>query len=741
MKNCFKKIVAFALVCLVVFFAFGINAFAGTTKITVVWSNPGEDCSNEVMFSWQSTNSKSDFYFVEKGKDFSEGKAYKCDGTKTDVFTTYSYKLSIDGLEPATTYQYKISSGDTETVIYEVTTASVASSFNFAWFSDIHTNTGSSNRITYANDLFQKITKDSGGYDMILVTGDEVSNGGNYSCYEMLTDLKYNPTLQTTMWACVPGNHSYYSDTQSSLVTNEYYEAMTNHPDNGYDKLSSSFWFLYNSVLFVGLDSLTIQKSATTIASQQAWFRKVVEQNEGRYQYLIVFQHYPWLNALTGALAAGYYSGYKAWYEIFDEYNVDLALAGDYHTYYRSNKLYQNKPVSIDNPNGTVYMGARQIGGRAAGGSYYIKDRQNPEYFACRLDNEESTTSGAGYFTVTSEGISWKMYDHKTMSVVDTMFLPAKRSINWNKYKDVIVNSTFFTSAGTTGYVNFNTTYKYYVDSMTVKNSSGNVLATVNPALENKATALISNLSTNTAFDLKVEYVFADGDKKEVTISANTYGNYGEVYGFNVTSLSGKLNASFNYDLKNNIISKFEIYQDNQLLDTYNLSDNSGVYNKTLDSAKLDLNATYKLVGKNSKNEVIYSSNKQYTFYGDLDLSGMFDIGDIDASFNEITSGKTLTGNALLLNDFNNDGLFDIGDVIIMYKAVKENKISIKNNTYTVVYLDFDGNVASTQEVKEGENAVTPTFASVNGYTFEYLSASDKKVSSNLVIKAVYKAN
>ena len=159
MKNCFKKIVTFALVCLVVFFAFGINAFAGTTKITVVWSNPGEDCSNEVMFSWQSTNSKSDFYFVEKGKDFSEGKAYKCDGTQTDVFTTYSYKLAIDGLEPATTYQYKISSGDTETVIYEVTTASVASSFNFAWFSDMHIHTGSTNRITYTNDLLKRLHK------------------------------------------------------------------------------------------------------------------------------------------------------------------------------------------------------------------------------------------------------------------------------------------------------------------------------------------------------------------------------------------------------------------------------------------------------------------------------------------------------------------------------------------------------------------------------------------------------
>ena len=740
MKNCFKRLIAITLVCLVVFLSFGINASAGTTKISVVWSNPGEDCSKEVMFSWQSTNSKSDFYFVIKGEDFGNGKMFKCEGTKTEYFTTYSYKLAIDGLEPATTYQYKIASGDAETVIYEVTTASVASSFNFAWFSDMHVHTGSPNRVTYANDLLQKITTESGGYDMILVTGDEVSNGGNYSCYDMLTDLRYNPTLQTTMWACVPGNHSYYSETESKLVTNQFYEAMTNHPKNGYDEKSSSFWFLYNSVLFVGMDSLTIQNSSTTISAQQTWFRKVVEQNEGRYQYLIVFQHYPWLNALTGALAAGYYSGYKAWYEIFDEYNVDLALAGDYHTYYRSNKLYQNKPVSIDNPNGTVYMGARQIGGRA-GGNYGIHGEQNPEYFACRLHNEEDTTSGAGFFTVTSEGIEWKMYDHKTMSLVDSMFLPAKRSINWGKYKDVISDSTFFTSAGTTGYVNFNTTYKYYVDTMTVKNSSGNVLATVNPALNNKATAILTGLTVNTAFDLKVEYEFADGTKKEVTINANTYGNFGEVYGFNVTSLNGKLNASFNYDLKNNIISKFEIYQDNQLLDTYNLSDNSGVYNKTLDSAKLDLNATYKLVGKNSKGEIIFNANKQYTFYGDLDFDGEFDYGDVDASFDIISTGKSLDGNALLLNDFNDDGSFDIGDVIMIYKALKDNKTSIKANVYTVVYLDFDGNVASTQEVKEGENATTPTFANVSGYTFEYLSASDKKVSSDVVIKAVYKAN
>ena len=98
-------------------------------------------------------------------------------------------------------------------------------------------------------------------------------------------------------------------------------------------------------------------------------------------------------------------------------------------------------------------------------------------------------------------------------------------------------------------------------------------------------------------------------------------------------------------------------------------------------------------------------------------------------------------GSALELNDFNNDRVFDIGDAILMYKAIKANKESMKENYYTVIFLDFEGNVISRQSVKENEDATVPEFDEVAGYTFDYLSKSNKGITGDAVIKAVYKAN
>jgi len=741
MKTNFKRLLSLLIVLAVMFFAFASKTYAATAKLSVIWSNPGENCSEEVTFSWQSTVEDSTFKFALYDEpDWTNAQIFEVKGKQTNYFDTYSYKLAIDDLEPATAYKYQITSGDATSAVYKVTTASLASDFSFAWVSDIHTHTGSSNRITFANQLLQQINKDASGINLIVGTGDEVAYGGNKAGYEMLTSLTSNPSIQTMMWANVPGNHTYYDDGKSGLSTNGYFETMTNHPNNGYDSLSSSYWFIYNSVMFVMMDSLTIQKSATTIAAQQAWFKKVVSQNQGKFQYLFVLQHFPWLNALTGSLSTGYYSNYMKWYEIFDEYGVDVCLAGDYHTYYRSNRLYQNHVVDMDSKNGTIYMGNRQIGGRAAGGSYYIKENQNPEYYACRLDNTYSESSGCGYFKVTAKGIEWKMYDHQTLSVVDSCFIPAKRDINWASAKEEVVDSAFFTACGDTGYINFNTAYKGYVDKVSVLDAQGMATQSICPSKERSATLILKGLEANKTYEYNVEFMFADGTYKQTKLYGNTYGDYGEVYGFNILSDDSKVSAQFNYNLKNNVITKFEIYQDDKKVATIT-PDATGKYKGVLNDAKLDLNSEFTLYGKNDKDDVIYSVKKKYTLYGDINFNGTFDIKDIDSSFETINSGKALEGNALGLNDFNGDGIFDIGDVILMYQGVKANKTAMKENVYTVTFLDFDGNVISTQEVKENEDAVIPEFAAVTGYKYAYLSLSNKMITSDTVIKAIYKAD
>lgn len=746
MKGYLRKLCVLLIVMTLSFIALSFKTFAVSTKISVIWSNPGEDCSSEVSFAWQSTSEISEFYFtLASDTSFANAKKYVISGEKTNAFDTYAYKFDVDNLSPNTSYIYKISSGDSTSEVYTVTTASNAGDFSFIWTSDMHVHPNASERITFTNKLYTKIAQDSElPINLIVGTGDEVAYGGSKTAYEQLTNLKQNPSLQTMMWANIPGNHTYYADGKASLKDAEgggnlYFEAMTNHPDNGFSDVNSSYWFIYNSVMFVLMDSLSIQISSTKLSDQQAWLKQVVSENEGKFQYLIVGQHYPWMNALTGAKSASYTSTYSAWYKVFDEVGVDIAIAGDYHTYYRSNKIYNDQVVADDASQGTVYMGNRQIGGRAAGGSYYIKERQNEEYYACRLDNPTATTSGCGYFTVTTKGIEWKMYDCDTLKVVDECFIPAKRGINWEPVKDKVAESSIFTASGNTGYINFNTSYKDYVKKMDVYYASGQLALTIEPSKDKTSTAIINNLELNKAYQYKIKYTFVDDTTKEAVVYGNTYGDYGEIYGFNISSNGEKFTATFNADLKNNVVKSFEIRQDDKNIAAFSVSD-SKLYNIVLENAKMNLDSTFTLNALNASGNIIFSTKKQYTYYGDVNVSGKFDMDDVDSAFKYIMEGKEFSGNALNLNNFNNDNKFDIGDVILMYKALKEGKSKIKAPAYTVVFLDFDGEVISTQIVKENENAVLPEFKEYAGYEFDYLSGSYKQITSDIVIKAIYKA-
>ena len=739
MKKVFKKLLIFINIFLFCFVFFGIKTGALTTAITVVWSNPAEDSSSAMSFSWQCTDPTSKFEICLKtDPDFTGARVFNLQGVKSENFPTYSFKLTVDDLICDTTYKYQISSGTVTTPVYEVTTAGVAGEFKFVWMSDIHAHPGYTDRTTKANALMKIIDEDSNNEcKMILFTGDEVSNGGNFETFKTLTDLKNMPAFQTKMWANIPGNHTYYAASESSMVGNKFYEDVTNHPDNGYDPLSSSYWFMYNSVLFVGLDAETLRMSTTKQSDQQAWFSRVVEANEGRYQYLIVFQHDPWLNALTGALKSGYGSHYGTWHEVFDKYDVDLALAGDYHTYYRSNKLYNGEIVDLDYEHGTVYMGARQIGGRA-GGSYGIKDNQNPEYFACRLDNTTSSTSGGGYFTVNASGITWKMFDHDTKKVVDSCFIPARRAINWENKKAKVAETTFFTASSTNGYVNFDSTYKGYVKTLEVKDEAGQLLAKVTPAKDNTSTAILTNLNKNAAYKFVCTMHYADDTSKTFEIYGNTYGDVGEIYGFDIHGKTARYSCEFSYRLKNDLITKFEIYQDETLLETINVTQKVGSFDKILENSVLNYNSVFSLIGKDSNGDIVFTKTKRYNFSGDINLDGVFSSEDLDKGFEMFKNGEVAGEYFLEQNDFNGDRTFDIGDLIMMYQNLHDGKRTMRDNVYTVIYLDFYGNIVSRQRVQEGRNSLEPAIEDINGYKFVYFSQSNKYITSDAVIKAVY---
>ena len=99
----------------------------------------------------------------------------------------------------------------------------------------------------------------------------------------------------------------YYYYTGSSTFYDYYwYLAVKNNPPNGpgTTEQEGCHWFLRDSVLFVGIDSLIHKGSRMTrygdktnvLRDQTNWFDRVVSEQKNRksFRYLVVVQHDPW---------------------------------------------------------------------------------------------------------------------------------------------------------------------------------------------------------------------------------------------------------------------------------------------------------------------------------------------------------------------------------------------------------------------------------------------------------------
>ena len=68
----------------------------------------------------------------------------------------------------------------------------------------------------------------------------------------------------------------------------------------------------------------------------------------------------------------------------------------------------------------------------------------------------------------------------------------------------------------------------------------------------------------------------------------------------------------------------------------------------------------------------------------------------------------------------------------------KDSVVNPTEKEFTVIFKDKEGNVLSTQKIKEGKAATAPTVPSVEGYEFKGWDKDFSKVTADLEVKAVY---
>ena len=258
------------------------------------------------------------------------------------VFNKYSATLA--GLEPDTEYKYIVCSDESGTSC-EPHYFKTAGSCRWSAFviSDFHSYLPLPGRLVSAMSMLDVLNKKNPKADFVVSLGDIVAWGGSYSFWKRMYE---EPYFHNYMWATLNGNHDNMS--RKYELTSDYFRYANNVPANGYgDQVGVCYWFIYSDALFIMLNNEEM-RSKEGLKAAREWVTEVLESHPD-VKYRIVCEHYQWFSGERGTT-----SQYARWRDIFDKYEVDLALAGNNHIYVRSEAIEEG--IVTDGSTGTVYL-------------------------------------------------------------------------------------------------------------------------------------------------------------------------------------------------------------------------------------------------------------------------------------------------------------------------------------------------------------------------------------------------
>ena len=437
------------------------------SKLQLITAGPGADCSTEMTVSWHSPvpvnyveyTTADDTSFARSGKIWIKAELTKAEDfegrndsgstvhygwgrlsgstIKLDHTRFYVCKAKLEGLKPNTDYIYRVGTNGASPLSagpFKFKTAGTqGGQFTFFWAADLHTPSGDSKYVKRISELIGFANANLKNQSLpevsyVLFTGDLVEEGAYYSSWLYWDAI---PELREYMWASCVGNHDYYFDesyrvgSQKARVSPRWQYECTAFPDtNKYTKSDSSveelppsnYWYLYNRVLFIGIDSMLEESCDPEYTSensaQMRWFKAVLKENEEKYDYIVAFQHFAYI--VNDKVMYGHYDDWKT---VYDEAGVDFALSSDSHEYDRTFELYKDRAIETGK-NGTVYVTSPMTEGSAldpmtnkAPGKYNSKS----EFYAGGVKGGMYFVVNSNSMTMYTIGKNGTVFDEKTV--------------------------------------------------------------------------------------------------------------------------------------------------------------------------------------------------------------------------------------------------------------------------------------------------------------------------------------
>lgn len=401
-------------------------------------THPGADAGTTTNVSWHADGSKCTLWVTKQGDiNFCNASEYILEGKLSTVEEYYDrpsgryyvYKMTLSDLTPDTEYIFKIKERDDYYTGYSFRTAPVNKEFSFGWLADVHLDPVESKkpeRVDYLTGLMKE--KLGTNPYFIAFTGDLVKWGNMYASWQ---EFRKSEAFKTHSLIYTPGNKEYYKlknweqDDSVLYYSPEWFLDCTNLPDNGPEGIEGTYYCLYDRLLFITINSNKEEHANNkvpnhtdvTIPKQREWFEKVIADNKGKFDYIIVQTHYAFFTHEEDTTDVCRWGNYNIWKDLFDKYSVDFAIAGDYHEYVRTNPVFKD---GLAKENGTIYLTYAQVAERTD-----ILELKESDKDPLLAKYSIGSATAFGTFTVNDKEILFKYYDYAG-KLIDSVSCPKK---------------------------------------------------------------------------------------------------------------------------------------------------------------------------------------------------------------------------------------------------------------------------------------------------------------------------
>lgn len=340
----------------------------------------------ERNFIWHS-NSNVGYvdYAVKNGNTFPE--EYTSVQTRTSVFNGKTvHRATVFGLKNDTEYVYRFRSGNTVSTLKYFETDPI-DHFNFIFVGDPQlgpSNLGNDTEkwkktLSTALSMFPETS-------LLVSAGDQVEESSNASLYTALL----SPTqLSSLAMATTIGNHDYDTNFYKNYFNNPNTEI--NGKSYGNSAAGSDYWYTYNNVLFMHINTCSLQWD-----EHKEFMQKAIAANPN-VGWKVVVTHYNFFGSNDYFINEQIKERREKFAPLMQELDIDVVLSGHEHVNSRAYMINgltadvsQGKATSVTDPTGILYLS----GGTPSGSKYYkLLSADQLPHIAFNLQNEVTFTN------------------------------------------------------------------------------------------------------------------------------------------------------------------------------------------------------------------------------------------------------------------------------------------------------------------------------------------------------------